>query len=123
MFWQLQALGCSDDRFSYENFGNQPDWLIFQALEFFQRQNNQTNRIHAIGWTSLLNGFSSKDAEKIESWQLLPYPSVAQQQQKRLSDRTAGLLAALVQSEKLPRRIAVLVQQFDELSSYLDDPD
>lgn len=123
----MQSLGVTDDRFSWENFGDQPDYLIFQVLAFYTRRHqeavNQQAQIHAIGWSGFFNSFGSKDGSKIEAWQMLPFPHLAKEQQQRISDKTARLLAGLVQAGRLPNRVKVLVQQFEEVGAILSDLD
>jgi hypothetical protein len=123
LFWQLQYYGCCDPRFGYEQFGDQPDWLIFQALEFFGRHRraeiNTVSQIHSIGWTGLFNGFSSESARKLEPDDLLPFPD--QTYKRRVSDRTARILAMLISENRMPLRVAGAVRQLEEVAELLDD--
>jgi hypothetical protein len=38
LFWQIQRYFPNDTRFNWENFGDQPEWLIYQAFEQGKRQ-------------------------------------------------------------------------------------
>jgi hypothetical protein len=125
LFWQLHYYGCHDERFSWEEFGNQPDWLIFQALMFYSKQQRmETNSqafTEAVGWSGLFNGFSKEGSRKIEPWEMLPFPEEAKTVQRRLSERTAEILADLISDDRLPSRVSALAQQFEEVAQLIEE--
>ncbi|MBD1995143.1 hypothetical protein H6G00_00685 [Leptolyngbya sp. FACHB-541] len=82
---------------------------------------NTQSKTHAIGWSGLFNGFGGKDSAKMEPWQLLPFPDLAETKVKRLSSKTAHILASLIEGSSLPQRIIGTVRQFDEIVELIDE--
>jgi hypothetical protein len=125
LFWQLQYYGCHDSRFSWEEFGNQPDWLIFQALVFYSKQKrmetNSQSFTEAVGWSGLFNGFSKEGSRKTETWEILPFPDEAKVFNRRLSEQTTEILADLISDGRLPTKVSALAQQFEEVVQLIEE--
>ncbi|MBD3882180.1 hypothetical protein IFO70_10455 [Phormidium tenue FACHB-886] len=116
-------MGCTDPRFNDENFGDQPDWLIFQALEAYTKRDrmaaNREAKIHAIGWSALLNGFGGKDSPKTDWWTLLPHPEDVEQAEQRLSEQTIDVIAELIEDRLLPYRLLSVFASIEEVAERL----
>ncbi|MBE9178594.1 hypothetical protein IQ268_08485 [Oculatella sp. LEGE 06141] len=71
----------------------------------------------------MFNGFGGKDSKKLEPWELLPFPSEAKVHQRRLSDRTAQVLAEAILASKLPPNVVAVIGQFEEVVELVEAED
>lgn len=53
MFWRVQDFWGNDPRFTPDNFGNQPIWLILQAIEFGQKLTTEKLHHQELGISTL----------------------------------------------------------------------
>lgn len=82
---------------------------------------NSNAGVHTIGWSGLFNGFAGKDAQKVEAIDLLPFPSEAQAEKRRVGGKTASILAGLVNENRMPLRVAATVRQMVEVVDLLEE--
>ena len=67
---------------------------------------------NAIGWSSVLNGFSGKNSKPIHYSELLPYQDEFDEAGRQLSRYATGITLRLIKENKLP---IAMVQQLAKL--------
>lgn len=104
---------------NYENFGNQPSWLIFYFLEKFEKflrlDANVNSKTDAIGWAGLMNAFKGKDSPPIEPELLLPFPSDSKTEKNQFSSKTRRIIVNLIKRKALPREVNSYLCKFPEI--------
>jgi hypothetical protein len=114
-----------DERFSAQNFGDCPDWLIFDCIEKNEKRKRQEANVnavtHARGWSGLFNGFAGKDGEKCHPYQLLPFPEdVGEDEKVTISDATLAIFERLYKLGAIhPAVVGAYLSQSKELRKRL----
>lgn len=117
-------MGCTDERFNYVNFGNQPSALIFQFLSHYEeaRRNeiNQNAITHAIGWSGLFSGLGGKDSKPVKAEDLLPFPDMVKgDTPKVFSKKTFNMIIRLLKEKKIPPPVQAFLHALPEIQRKL----
>ncbi len=103
-----------------DQFGHQPDWLIFQYLSFYEKHRQMQANMDALtaakGWSGLFSSLASKGSPPVRIETFLPYPQALREAETgSFDDKTARLLQRLMKEKVMPPALMAALQQIPQL--------